>query len=84
MAFHTTMHWQTSGLLVQRLNVCTVSVLVCIFQKTHEGEMLIRSKRSTLLQMFCELSLYTQVIFKSMREADDAVQSTPECEGVNA
>ena len=33
--------------------------------------MLIRSRATTLLQMFCELSLYSQVIFKSMRVADD-------------
>ena len=45
--------------------------------------MLIRGKVSTLLQIFCELSLYTQVIFKSMRIADDTFQSTSECEWVN-
>ena len=45
--------------------------------------MLIRSKKSTLLQVFFELLLYTQVISKSMRLADDSLQSTPECEWVN-
>ena len=39
--------------------------------KTFEREMLIRSQITTLLQIFCELSLYSQVIFKSMKAADD-------------
>ena len=34
--------------------------------------MLIRSQATTLLQIFCELLLYSQVIFKIMRVADDA------------
>ena len=51
-------------------------------EKTFEGEMLIRGKISTLLQIFCELKLYTQVIFKSMRVADDTFQSTSESEWV--
>ena len=42
-----------------------------ILMKTFEGEMLIRSQTKTLLQIYCELSLYSQVIFKSMRVADD-------------
>ena len=54
-----------------------------IFQKTFEREMLVQSKRSTLLQIFCELLLYTQVVSKSMRLADDTFQSTSECEWVN-
>ena len=33
--------------------------------------MLIRSQATTLLQIFCELLLYSQVIFKIMRVADD-------------
>ena len=42
-----------------------------IFLKTFEGEMLIRSQTTTFLQIFCELSLYSKVIIKSMRVADD-------------
>ena len=42
-----------------------------IFWKTFEGEMVITSQATTLLQIFCELSLSSQVIFKSMRVADD-------------
>ena len=44
--------------------------------------MLIRRQTTNLLQIFCELSLYTQVIFKSMRVADDTFQITSECEWV--
>ena len=36
-----------------------------------EGEMLIRSRTTTLHQIFCELLLHSQVIFKSMKVADD-------------
>ena len=41
-------------------------------KKTFEGEMLIRSETTTLLQIFCEFSLYSQVVFKSMRVADNS------------
>ena len=41
------------------------------FWKIFEGEMLTRGQTTTLLQIFCELSLYSQVIFKSMKVADD-------------
>ena len=41
------------------------------FLKTFEGEKLIRSQTTILVQIFCELSLYSQVIFKSMIVADD-------------
>ena len=53
------------------------------FSGKHFKGMLIRSKKSTLLQIFCELSLYIQVIFKSMRVANDTFQSTSKCEWVN-
>ena len=33
-------------------------------------EMLIRSQTTTLLPIFCELMLYSQIIFKSTRVAD--------------
>ena len=36
-----------------------------------KGEMKTRSQTKTLLQIFCELSLYSQVIYKSMKVADD-------------
>ena len=42
-----------------------------IIWKTFEGEMIIRSQTTTLLQICYELSPYLQVIFKSMRVADD-------------
>ena len=42
-----------------------------IFLKTFQGEMLIRSQTTIRLQIFCELSLYSQVIFKSMKASDD-------------
>ena len=42
-----------------------------IFLKTFGGEMLIRSQTTTLLQIFCELLLYSKVIFESMKVADD-------------
>ena len=45
--------------------------------------MLIRSQTTNLLQIFCEISLYFQVIFKSMKAADDIWRGTRECEWVN-
>ena len=36
-----------------------------------EEEVLIRSQTTTLLQIFCEVVLYSKVIFKSMQVADD-------------
>ena len=46
--------------------------------------MLISGQTTTLLQIFCELLLYSQVIFKSMKVADDTSKSNSECEWVNA
>ena len=45
--------------------------------------MFIRSHTSTLNQIFCELLLNTQVIFKSMRVADDTFWWNSDCEWVN-
>ena len=45
--------------------------------------MLIRSQATTLLQIFCELLLYYQVIFKGMRVADDTFWLNSKCEWVN-
>ena len=42
-----------------------------MFWKEFEGEMLIKSQATTLLQIYCELLLYSQDIFKSMKVADD-------------
>ena len=42
-----------------------------IFRKIFEREMLTRCQTTTLLRIFCELSLYSKVIFKSMKAADD-------------
>ena len=41
------------------------------FLKTIEGEMFIRRQKTNLLQIFCEISLHSQVILKSMKVADD-------------
>ena len=44
--------------------------------------MLTRSQTTTLLQIFCELSLHSQVIFKSMKVADVTFWRNSECEWV--
>ena len=44
--------------------------------------MLIRSQITTLLHIFCELPLYSQVIFKSIKVADDTSKSNSDCEWV--
>ena len=38
--------------------------------------MLIRNQASTLLQIFCDPLLYSKVIFKCMKEADDTPRGT--------
>ena len=53
------------------------------YQKIFEGEMFIRILPTTLLQIFCENLLYFQVIFKSMKIADDTFLENSECEWVN-
>ena len=45
--------------------------------------MFIRILQTTLLQIFCEDLLYFQVIFKSMKIADDTFLGYSECEWVN-
>ena len=45
--------------------------------------MFIRILPTTLLQIFCENLLYFQVIFKSMKIADDTFLGNSECEWVN-
>ena len=42
-----------------------------IFLKIFEGRMLIRGETTYLLQIFCELLLYSQAIFKSLEVADN-------------
>ena len=53
-----------------------------IFLKTFEGEMLIRSQTTTLLHKFYGILLCSQVIFISMKVADDTFQRNPECQWV--
>ena len=50
------------------------------FMRTFEEEMLIRSHTTTLIQIFCELLLNYQVIFKGVRVADDTFFRNSECE----
>ena len=50
--------------------------------KIFEGEMCIRILPTTLLQIFCENSLYFQFIFKNMKIADDTFLGNSECEWV--
>ena len=45
--------------------------------------MFIRILPTTLLQIFCENLLYFQVIFKSVKIADDTFLGNSECEWVN-
>ena len=54
-----------------------------IFLKTFEWQMLIRRQTTNLLQIFCKIWLHSQVIFKSMKVADDISRGTLECEWVN-
>ena len=46
-------------------------------------EMFIRSQTTTLLQIFCEISLCSQVIFISMKVADVRFWRSSKCEWVN-
>ena len=43
---------------------------------------MIRRQTTNLLEIFWKLSLYSQVIFKSMKVADDISRGTLECEWV--
>ena len=45
--------------------------------------MLIRRQTTSILQILCEISLHSQVIFKSMKVADDISRGILECERVN-
>ena len=54
----------------------------CFLSKVFEGEMFIRILPTTLFQIFCENLLYFQVIFKSMKIADDTFLGNSECEWV--
>ena len=53
-----------------------------IIWKILEGEMLTRSQTTTLLQILSELTLYSQVMFKSMKVADDTFLRNSKCEWV--
>ena len=52
------------------------------FGKLFEGEMLTISQTTTVIQIFCEPQIYCQVIFKSMKVADDTFWGNSECESV--
>ena len=43
-----------------------------IFLKEFDREMLLRTERTILLQIFCEFMLYSKVILKSIKVPDDA------------
>ena len=45
--------------------------------------MLIESHTSSLVQIFGSILLYSLVIFKNMKVADDTFKSNSECEWVN-
>ena len=42
--------------------------------KTFDGELLISCQTTTHIEIFCEISLCSEVIFKKMREADDILK----------
>ena len=44
--------------------------------------MSIKSQTTTPLQIFCELLLYSKVLFKNIKVADDAYERSSECEWV--
>ena len=48
-----------------------------ILSKVFDEDMLIRSKQTTPLQIFCKFMLYFGVIFKSMKVADDLSRGSP-------
>ena len=52
--------------------------------KIFEGEMFIRILPTTLLQIFCENLFYFQVIFKSMKIADDTFLETQSVNGLGS
>ena len=53
-----------------------------VFRKIIEGYMLNRSQTTTFLQISYDLLLYSQVILKRMRVADDTLEGISECEWV--
>ena len=59
-----------------------IFLIQAFFLQISEGKMLIRIQTTTLLQIFCEFLLYYQVIFKSMRVADDTFLRKSECKWV--
>ena len=65
-------------------NLGNILLTKAFFEKHIEGEMVIRSQITTLLQKFREVSLYSQVILKSMRVADVTLLRNSECERVKA
>ena len=62
------------------LTILEVSNLQMQFWKKYLKRMVIRNETTTILKVFCELSLYFEVIFQSMAKADDSFRRTSECE----
>ena len=60
-----------------------ISLTKAFLSKIFEGEMFIGILPTTLLQIFCENLFYFQVIFISMKIADDTFLGNSECEWVN-
>ena len=59
-----------------------ISLVRAYFEKIFEGEMLIRTQSSTLLQIFRESMLFSLVIIKSMKVSDENFPGNSECEWV--
>ena len=51
-----------------------ISLKQNIFEKIFEGEIFIRIQSTVVFHLFCEISLYSEVTFKSIKEPDDTVQ----------
>ena len=49
----------------------------CIFLKTFEGEMLIKTQLTNRHQIFMKITLYSQDFYKSVQNPDDTSQEEP-------
>ena len=75
-------HWHSERPKQAWLFFFYIFLTIAFLSKIFEGEMFIRILPTTLLQIFCENLLYFQVIFKSMKIADDTFLGNSECEWV--
>ena len=57
----------------RRLTLLEISSNKSIFGQIFKGEMLIRSQKTTLLEISSELSPNSRIIYKSMKVADDRI-----------